>query len=75
MFFICNSARELLHDVHLVVYNYCLNYSCAANCKDKSKNHHNTNPFFNFVILILLPVVGLTPIDPGPFTKASAPGI
>ena len=67
MFFMYNSARELLHGVNLVVYNHCLNYGCAANCKDKSENHHNTNPFFNFVILILLPVVGLTPIDLGAF--------
>lgn len=67
MFFMRNSARELLHGVHLVVYNYCLNYGCAANCKNKSKNHHNTNPFFKFVILILLPIIGITPIDVGPF--------
>lgn len=69
MFFMRNSARELLHGVHLVVYNYCLNYGCAANCKNKSKNHHNTNPFFKFVILILLPIYRLNAYWPWAFLQ------
>lgn len=36
----------LLCEVDLVVYIYSLCNGCTTNCEDKSKNHHNLNPFF-----------------------------
>ena len=43
----------LLAHLHVVVYIYSLCNGCTTNCEDKSENHHNLNPFF-FLIVILL---------------------
>ena len=47
-------ASSLLScEVDLVVYIYSLCNGCTTNCENKSENHHNLNPFF-FLIVILL---------------------
>lgn len=47
------ASSLLFSEVDLVVYIYSLCNSCTTNCEDKSENHHNLNPFFNFLIVIL----------------------
>lgn len=52
-YYYCLSKLTLLCEVDLVVYIYSLCDGCTTNCEDKSENHHNLNPFF-FLIVILL---------------------
>lgn len=52
-YYYCLSKLTLLCEVDLVVYIYSLCNGCTTNCEDKSENHHNLNPFFNFLIVIL----------------------
>ena len=47
------ASSLLFSEVDLVVYIYSLCNGCTTNCEDKSENHHNLNPFF-FLIVILL---------------------